>query len=151
MALRSLTSLITCTSAAHAPARYVVASALQHKHLRCMSTVPAARPRKGGTKVFLPDFTVALVRPSKPMENTVMFRVDLRMNKVEIRDYLQAIYGVTATKVHTKIVLGKTQQSRVSRQYRKRPDYKLAYVELDEPFEFPETMFPRQTEEQELE
>eukprot|EP00055_Hartaetosiga_balthica_P015865 m.97007 g.97007 ORF g.97007 m.97007 type:complete len:114 (-) comp8979_c2_seq1:353-694(-) len=95
-----------------------------------------------GVRMFLPEYNMALVRPSKPMEKTALFRVNLKMNKFEIKDYLQSIYGVPVESVNTKIVLGKTKVDRRSAKKKKRPDYKLAYVTLFEDFEFPDSMFP---------
>eukprot|EP01147_Barroeca_monosierra_P005181 gene5181-7025_t len=96
-----------------------------------------------GVPVFLPTFTMALVRPSSNLPpNVAMFRVATNVNKFEIKSYLQSIYNVDVEKVHTKIVLGKTKVDRRTRKKTKRKDYKLAYVHLMQPFQFPETMFP---------
>eukprot|EP00045_Choanoeca_perplexa_P000810 m.16215 g.16215 ORF g.16215 m.16215 type:complete len:162 (+) comp10560_c0_seq4:133-618(+) len=134
-----------------------------------------------GTRVFLPEWNVALVRPSKnPMKprkqppqsdidargglqhtpkqhqrrerapNDIVFRVDMKMNKPEIKDYLESIYGIDVRGVRTQIVLGKTKLNRRKNIKNKRSDYKLAYVTLpeDQHFPFPdrEVLFDEEVE-----
>jgi large subunit ribosomal protein L23 len=63
-------------------------------------------------------------------DNKYTFVVDLKANKVEIRQAIEAIFKVKVTRVNTIRVLGKTK--RVGRTVGRRPDYKKAIVTLAE-------------------
>ena len=60
--------------------------------------------------------------------NQVVFRVDSRANKVEIRQAVERLFKVKVEKIRTSRVLGKTR--RVGRHAGRRPDWKKAYVTL---------------------
>jgi large subunit ribosomal protein L23 len=60
----------------------------------------------------------------------VVFKVDRRANKVEIRRAVETLFKVKVTEVRTVNVLGKMR--RVRRSLGKRPDWKKAYVTLAE-------------------
>ena len=62
--------------------------------------------------------------------NQVVFRVNPRANKVEIRQAIEALFKVKVTKVRTFRQLGKIR--RVGRHMGRRPDWKKAYVTLAE-------------------
>ena len=62
--------------------------------------------------------------------NQVVFKVDRRANKVEIRHAVEAMFKVKVEEVRTVNVLGKTR--RVRKALGKRPDWKKAYVTLAE-------------------
>lgn len=62
--------------------------------------------------------------------NQVVFRVDLRANKVEIRQAVERLFKVKVEKVRTSRLLGKTR--RVGRSAGRRSDWKKAYVTLAE-------------------
>ena len=62
--------------------------------------------------------------------NQVVFRVDPRANKVEIRQAVEHLFKVKVEKVRTSRLLGKAR--RVGRHLGKRPDWKKAYVTLAE-------------------
>ena len=62
--------------------------------------------------------------------NQVVFKVDRRANKIEIRRAVEAMFKVKVEDVRTVNVLGKTR--RVKRALGKRPDWKKAYVTLAE-------------------
>jgi large subunit ribosomal protein L23 len=61
---------------------------------------------------------------------TVVFRVDARANKLQIRHAVEVLFNVKVTKVNTLNVEGKKRRIR----YRegKRPDWKKAYITLRE-------------------
>ena len=63
-------------------------------------------------------------------ENKYTFQVPLDANKVEIRQAVEAIFGVKVLSVNTIRVLGKTK--RMGRYVGKRSDYKKAIVKLAE-------------------
>jgi large subunit ribosomal protein L23 len=61
---------------------------------------------------------------------TVVFRVDVRANKLQIKHAVEVLFNVKVTKVNTLNVEGKKRRIR----YRegKRPDWKKAYITLRE-------------------
>jgi large subunit ribosomal protein L23 len=62
--------------------------------------------------------------------NQVVFRVDPRANKVEIRQAIERLFKVKVEKVRTSRILGKTR--RVGKTMGRRSDWKKAYVTLAE-------------------
>ena len=62
--------------------------------------------------------------------NQVVFRVDPRANKVEIRQAVERLFKVKVEKVRTSRVLGKTR--RIGKSMGRRSDWKKAYVTLAE-------------------
>ena len=62
--------------------------------------------------------------------NQVVFRVDPRANKVEIRQAVERLFKVKVEKVRTSRLLGKIR--RVGRSAGRRSDWKKAYVTLAE-------------------
>jgi len=62
--------------------------------------------------------------------NQVVFRVDRRANKVEIRQAVERLFKVKVEKVRTSRLLGKTR--RVGKSMGRRSDWKKAYVTLVE-------------------
>ena len=62
--------------------------------------------------------------------NQVVFRVDPRANKVEIRQAVERLFKVKVEKVRTSRLLGKTR--RVGKSQGRRSDWKKAYVTLAE-------------------
>ena len=62
--------------------------------------------------------------------NQVVFRVDARANKVEIRQAVEQLFKVKVEKVRTSRFLGKTR--RVGRSLAHKSDWKKAYVTLAE-------------------
>jgi large subunit ribosomal protein L23 len=65
-------------------------------------------------------------------ENTYTFIVAPKASKPEIRAAVEAVFGVSVTKVNTQIRKGKTVRNRRTRQTSKRPDRKRAIVTLAE-------------------
>ncbi len=65
-------------------------------------------------------------------DNVYTFVVDPRASKPEIRDAVEAIFGVTVVKVNTLNRKGKRIRNRRSFTYGKRPDQKRALVTLAE-------------------
>ncbi len=62
--------------------------------------------------------------------NQVVFRVDPRANKVEIRQAVERLFKVKVEKVRTSRLLGKTR--RVGKTAGRKSDWKKAYVTLAE-------------------
>lgn len=65
-----------------------------------------------------------------------IFKVPLNMNRIQVKDYLEELYGVSVVKVNTTIVVGKRKLDRYYR-YVKEADWKKAYVRTTDSFSFP--------------
>ena len=63
-------------------------------------------------------------------QNTYAFEVDKRSSKIEIKQAVQALFGVQVTKVCTQVVRGKNK--RFGRYYGKRSNWKKALVTVAE-------------------
>ncbi|XP_030646626.1 large ribosomal subunit protein uL23m [Chanos chanos] len=96
-------------------------------------------------RLFRPTFTMTLVRPGKEQPpDTVQFRIPIEMTKIDVRNYLEKIYDVPVAAVRTRIQFGSNKKRNHLNQRVKRPDYKVAYVQLaqQQTFEFPD-IFPK--------
>jgi len=88
-----------------------------------------------GPKLFFPNFVFTLVRSGKERTpNTAVFRVPRILNKLDIKQYLEGLYGVEVTDVRTVNFLGKS--TRQGKRY--IPNKKNAIVKLAGPFKYPE-------------
>ncbi|XP_059959777.1 large ribosomal subunit protein uL23m [Mesoplodon densirostris] len=97
-------------------------------------------------RVFRTNFFIQLVRPGMAQpEDTVQFRIPMEMTRVDLRSYLECIYNVPVAAVRTRVQHGSNRR----RDYRnirvKKPDYKVAYVQLahGQTFTFPD-LFPEE-------
>jgi large subunit ribosomal protein L23 len=63
-------------------------------------------------------------------ENIYTFLVAPNANKIEIKQAIQAIFGVTVTNVNTLTRRGKRKRNRRTGEYGKRADQKRAVVSL---------------------
>ncbi|XP_022261231.2 39S ribosomal protein L23, mitochondrial isoform X11 [Canis lupus familiaris] len=95
-------------------------------------------------RIFRTNFFIQLVRPGTAQpEDTVQFRIPMEMTRVDLRNYLERIYNVPVAAVRTRVQHGSNRK----RDYRnvrvKKPDYKVAYVQLahGQTFTFPD-LFP---------
>ncbi|KAI1889859.1 hypothetical protein AGOR_G00167260 [Albula goreensis] len=96
-------------------------------------------------RVFRPNFFLTLVRPGKELPpDTVQFRIPMEMTKCDVRNYLENIYNVPVGAVRTRIQYCTNKKRNHLNQRVKRPDYKVAYVQLaqQQTFEFPD-IFPK--------
>ena len=66
----------------------------------------------------------------KEEENQVIFEVEIKANKIQIRDAVEKLFGVKVRSVNTLIQRGKVK--RLGRHYYKRPNWKKAIVTLAE-------------------
>jgi large subunit ribosomal protein L23 len=66
----------------------------------------------------------------KEEENQVIFEVELKANKIQIRDAVEKLFDVKVTSVNTLIQRGKMK--RLGRKMMKRPNWKKAIVTLAE-------------------
>ncbi|XP_076861805.1 large ribosomal subunit protein uL23m isoform X2 [Brachyhypopomus gauderio] len=72
------------------------------------------------------------------------------MTKYDVRNYLEKIYNVPVAAVRTRIQYGSNKKRNHLNQRVKRPDYKVAYVQLSkqQTFQFPD-IFPEKEKKQE--
>ncbi|XP_040826688.1 39S ribosomal protein L23, mitochondrial [Ochotona curzoniae] len=95
-------------------------------------------------RVFRTNFFIRLVRPGTAQpEDTVQFQIPMEMTRVDLKNYLQSIYNVPVAAVRTRVQHG-CNRKRDHRNVRvKKPDSKVAYVQLahGQTFTFPE-LFP---------
>ncbi|XP_042157299.1 39S ribosomal protein L23, mitochondrial isoform X3 [Oncorhynchus tshawytscha] len=84
-------------------------------------------------RIFRPPFSLTLVRPGKEQpQDTVQFRIPMEMTKCDVRNYLEKIYNVPVGAVRTRIQYCTNKKRNHLNQKVKRPDYKVAYVQLVE-------------------
>ncbi|XP_042197598.1 39S ribosomal protein L23, mitochondrial [Callorhinchus milii] len=96
-------------------------------------------------RIFRTNFFMTLVRPGKEQpEDTVQFRIPIEMTKYDVKNYLQSIYDVPVATVRTRIQYCTNKKRNHMNQRVKRPDYKVAYVQLTQgqTFSFPD-LFPQ--------
>jgi large subunit ribosomal protein L23 len=76
------------------------------------------------------DRPIALTEKATQLreQNKVIFRVNRRANKIQIRDAIQKLFNVTVTEVNTLIMRGK--ERRMGRGYSKLHNWKKAIVTL---------------------
>ncbi|XP_053249918.1 39S ribosomal protein L23, mitochondrial isoform X2 [Podarcis raffonei] len=85
------------------------------------------------TRVFRTDYFLTMVRPGVPQpEDTVQFRIPMEMTRVELKDYLESIYKVPVAAIRTRIQHGSMKQRDHRNRRIKKPDYKVAYVQLNQ-------------------
>ncbi|KAI5286146.1 hypothetical protein KEM52_002124 [Ascosphaera acerosa] len=104
---------------------------------------PECVPLSERKQVYLPDFTVALVRTPFMPPRYATFQVPLEFNKLDLKDYLRNAYGVETLKIRSYV-----EQQKPTRELRfdlpghgplRRPkSKKRMMVELAEPFVWPE-------------
>jgi len=66
----------------------------------------------------------------KEDENQVVFEVELKANKIQIRDAVEKLFDVKVESVNTLVQRGKVK--RLGRKMQKRPNWKKAIVTLAE-------------------
>lgn len=64
----------------------------------------------------------------KEEENQVIFEVEVKANKIQIREAVEKLFDVKVESVNTLIQRGKVK--RLGRRYHKRPNWKKAIVTL---------------------
>ena len=78
------------------------------------------------------DRPIALTEKATQLreQNKVIFRVNRRANKIQIRDAIQKLFNVTVVEVNTLVMRGK--ERRMGRGYAKLHNWKKAIVTLKE-------------------
>lgn len=88
-------------------------------------------------RVFLPDFFMKLVKLDRKLPpNHLTFIVDMRMSQYDVRNYLRAIYGMTAKDVRLRECLGKEKTNPLYGSKLRLDDYKVAHVVMEKDFVF---------------
>jgi large subunit ribosomal protein L23 len=78
------------------------------------------------------DRPIALTEKATQLreQNKVIFKVNRRANKIQIRDAIQKLFNVTVVEVNTLVMRGK--ERRMGRGYSKLHNWKKAIVTLKE-------------------
>ncbi|XP_068459111.1 large ribosomal subunit protein uL23m isoform X2 [Clinocottus analis] len=100
-------------------------------------------------RIFRPNWFLTLVRPGvEQPPDTVQFRIPMEMTKCDVKNYLEKIYSVPVGAVRTRIQFGSNKKRNHLNQKVKKPDYKVAYVQLaqGQTFTFPD-IFPETAQE----
>ncbi|XP_023420208.1 large ribosomal subunit protein uL23m isoform X1 [Cavia porcellus] len=95
-------------------------------------------------RIFRTNFFIQLVRPGVAQpEDTVQFRIPMEMTRVDLRNYLERIYNVPVAAVRTRVQHGSNRKRNYRNVRIKKPDFKVAYVQLahGQTFTFPD-LFP---------
>ncbi|PWY84916.1 ribosomal protein L23 family protein [Aspergillus heteromorphus CBS 117.55] len=105
--------------------------------------VSPAAPLSARKQVYLPETTIALIRTPFLPPRYAAFYVPLNFNKLDIRDYLQRLYGVGVLRVRSFVEQQKVTRLRPLGKYGygrlRRPESKKKMtVELKNPFVWPE-------------
>lgn len=98
--------------------------------------------KQGGREVFLPYFVVAMIKTSMP-PNYAKFLVPLTFNKLDLRDYLYNVYGVSCFNIRVYVEqqrarIGKPVPFGERRMWFRPRARKFMTVELDKPFVWPD-------------
>ncbi|RKP20913.1 MFS general substrate transporter [Rozella allomycis CSF55] len=106
-----------------------------HKLMLINSVAPAGV----GPKVYFPQFVFAMLkRPAECPPNIAIFKVNLRLTKYDIRNYLEAIYNIRVLRVDTVRYMAKEMKDPLGRK-KTLPAWKKAFVYLDKEWDgFPE-------------
>ncbi|KAJ5636204.1 54S ribosomal protein [Penicillium longicatenatum] len=93
-------------------------------------------------QIFLPEFTIALVRTPHLSPRYAQFRVPLNFNKLDMRDYLQRLYNVGVVRIRSYIeqqpITRVTRDGRTLGQWRRPKSEKRMTVELRDEFVWPQ-------------
>ncbi|KAK4693199.1 hypothetical protein P7C71_g4159, partial [Lecanoromycetidae sp. Uapishka_2] len=97
-------------------------------------------PPRGEKQVFLPNFTIVLLREAQKPPHFATFLTPLWFNKLDLKDYLYNAYGVQALHVRSYIIHGKVvRDARTGHLSRLRQQKKMT-IEMPQnmPFVWPE-------------
>lgn len=93
-------------------------------------------------RVYLPNFWMKIVKPSEYLKvppNMVHFHCSMEMTKMDIKNYLEKIYGIKPTSIKARIAMGAVKEQENGKMY-KEDDVKIAYITLppNETFKYPD-------------
>ncbi|KAI4127296.1 MAG: hypothetical protein LQ347_004664 [Umbilicaria vellea] len=102
------------------------------------------RPPQGQKQIFLPSFTITLMRTPNLPATMASFIVPLRLNKLDLKDYLYHAYQLPVLSVRSYVQQQKVRQDKPDkllpaqrRWYRPRAIKKMT-VEMERPFVWPD-------------
>ncbi|KAH8651586.1 hypothetical protein BGZ60DRAFT_388120 [Tricladium varicosporioides] len=107
-------------------------------------TVARRVPKFGRKQVFLPNFTLTLLRTPNLPPTFASFIVPLNLNKLDLRDYLWHAYGIPVRGVRSYIQMQKVRQDKPNakrpspRRWFRPRSIKKMMVEMEKPFVWPE-------------
>ncbi|KAL4796054.1 hypothetical protein BDV19DRAFT_362028 [Aspergillus venezuelensis] len=106
--------------------------------------VSSAAPLSARKQVYLPNFTIALMRTPFLPPRYASFYVPLWFSKLDMRDYMQRLYGVSIISIRSYVEQQKvTRMKRGPRQgygqIRRPKSRKRMTIEMKDPFVWPET------------
>ena len=90
----------------------------------------------GGQKVYFPRFVFTLLRTERRVKNQVVFKCPSVLNKFDIQQYLEKLYGLRVLQVNTMNYA--PRRVRTGTLIEKIPGWKKAFVTIDHDFSFPE-------------
>ncbi|KAI9679411.1 MAG: hypothetical protein M1817_005433 [Caeruleum heppii] len=100
--------------------------------------------RKGQKEIFLPNFTITLLRTPFLPPVFASFLVPLNLNKLDLRDYLHHAYGLRTRSIRSYVQQQRVQQDKTGarrpspRRWFRPRSIKRMTVEMDRPFVWPE-------------
>ncbi|MCJ1311996.1 hypothetical protein MMC25_005670 [Agyrium rufum] len=93
----------------------------------------AFRPPRGKKQIYLPNFTITLLRTPHLPANYAQFLVPLNLNKFDLKDYLYNVYNVRALKVRSFVIQSRVQSLPNGAKYRPQAEKKMT-VEMVPPW-----------------
>ncbi|TVY25331.1 54S ribosomal protein, mitochondrial [Lachnellula hyalina] len=99
---------------------------------------------QGKKQVFLPNFTLTLLRTPNLPPTFASFIVPLNLNKLDLRDYMWNVYGVPVRGVRSYIQQQKLRQDKpgakrpAPRRWFRPRSIKKMMIEMEQPFVWPE-------------
>ncbi|KAL4887492.1 hypothetical protein BJY04DRAFT_3252 [Aspergillus karnatakaensis] len=105
--------------------------------------VSPSAPLTQRKQVYLPNFTISLIRTPFLPPRYASFYVPLNTNKLDLRDYLRRLYGVGVLSIRSYVEQQKVTRERTNGRYgygklRRPRSKKRMTVELKEPFVWPD-------------
>ncbi|KAL4919753.1 ribosomal protein L23-domain-containing protein [Aspergillus aurantiobrunneus] len=105
--------------------------------------LPPSAPLSQRKQIYLPNFTIALMRTPFLPPRYASFYVPLHFNKLDMRDYLQRLYGVGVLSIRSYVEQQKITRLKPQGRYgygklRRPTSKKRMTVEMKEPFVWPE-------------
>lgn len=107
--------------------------------------IPRAPIAEYAQKVYLPNFTLTLVRNSPAHANdpyTATFRVPTQLTKPDIVTFLTQAYGLNVLGIRTSIKMGRVYHHQALDQgfkrFTRQKTIKTAFIQMDRPFWYPE-------------
>ncbi|MCJ1465880.1 hypothetical protein MMC07_004499 [Pseudocyphellaria aurata] len=74
-------------------------------------------PPRGEKQIFLPNFTLTLLRTPHSPPHFASFLTPLYLNKIDLKDYLWHGYGLQVLGVRSYVIQSKVQQDKSSRRF----------------------------------